>query len=241
MHRYEDGTSAAQIGREIGVSTGSVTYQARKRGIIVRASAEVRKSITQERHLGNGLKLCPKCEISKETYEFYADHSKSDGLHRLCKLCLKARQNNYKLSRTKKQILSRKATDKRYRESARGMELAKKHSRKNSRTTAGRFGSSKCRAIRTGKGWTLAKEEYARLISKPCEYCRGPLPETSTGLDRLDNKIGYSSDNVVPCCSICNYARRDQFTPEEMRVFIGPAVMAVRKARGSKLEEAQNG
>jgi hypothetical protein len=29
------------------------------------------------------------------------------------------------------------------------------------------------------------------------------------GLDRIDNRKGYVSDNIVPCCSDCNLAKRD--------------------------------
>lgn len=55
---------------------------------------------------------------------------------------------------------------------------------------------------------------FHELITKPCHYC-GDL-ETSvekskagfeykyTGLDRIDNSKGYTIDNVVPCCKICN-------------------------------------
>ena len=29
------------------------------------------------------------------------------------------------------------------------------------------------------------------------------------GLDRVDSNLGYTLDNVLPCCSICNYAKQD--------------------------------
>ena len=235
VRRYEDGVPASQIGRDLGVSTSSVTYQIKKRGITLRAAIEVRKSVVQQRHLEGGLKLCPKCENPKPLSAFPIDRSKSDGLHHLCRTCLKARSDEYRRNRTPGQIRSRKATEKKYRESERGRELAKGHSRKSTRSVSGRFSGSRSRAIRGGKTWMLTKEEYRELLSKSCEYCSGPLPETSTGLDRLDNKKGYSLDNVVPCCTLCNYARRDQFTPQEMRKFIGPAIKAVREARAKEV------
>jgi hypothetical protein len=41
----------------------------------------------------------------------------------------------------------------------------------------------------------------------------GPRLEQSkivvNGIDRLDNNIGYTTENSVPCCSICNFAKRD--------------------------------
>jgi 5-methylcytosine-specific restriction endonuclease McrA len=32
---------------------------------------------------------------------------------------------------------------------------------------------------------------------------------TYSGIDRLDNAIGYEPPNCVPCCDICNLAKRD--------------------------------
>lgn len=66
---------------------------------------------------------------------------------------------------------------------------------------------------------------FVTLITSPCHYCGvGPSMCRTTsnasfwynGIDRLDNDNGYESDNVVSCCSICNYAKRamryDHFT-----------------------------
>ena len=43
------------------------------------------------------------------------------------------------------------------------------------------------------------------LISHPCVYC-GETKLRMT-LDRKDNTIGHTKNNVVPCCIRCNYAR----------------------------------
>jgi hypothetical protein len=69
--------------------------------------------------------------------------------------------------------------------------------------------------------FSLTFDEFIKLISKPCYYC-GEEHYIKTvnirfredyilhnGLDRIDNMKGYTINNVVPCCSICNYARRD--------------------------------
>lgn len=36
------------------------------------------------------------------------------------------------------------------------------------------------------------------------------------GLDRVDNKVGYTLDNVVPACKICNHAKVDMSYDEFM-------------------------
>lgn len=65
---------------------------------------------------------------------------------------------------------------------------------------------SVCRhsAHRRGLAFTLDRSEFERLLHLPCLYCgvSGPV-----GLDRVDNCVGYESQNVVPCCRICNVAK----------------------------------
>ena len=53
----------------------------------------------------------------------------------------------------------------------------------------------------------LSFEEFMTFWQKPCYYC-GDKIET-IGLDRVDNKKGYSLDNIVSCCWECNIIKRD--------------------------------
>ena len=66
----------------------------------------------------------------------------------------------------------------------------------------------------------LTKEQFIKLIQKECYYC-GAKPNNIkndknsngeyvyNGIDRIDSNKGYTMDNVVSCCPICNYAKRD--------------------------------
>ncbi len=68
--------------------------------------------------------------------------------------------------------------------------------------------------------WTLSFEEAKSLFLAPCFYC-GALPEREVqaysnvipskvnGIDRIDSSQGYHTNNVVPCCMICNRAKMD--------------------------------
>ncbi len=82
-----------------------------------------------------------------------------------------------------------------------------------------RFTDSKRSAKARNLEWSIPFEIYRELILKSCTYCSGPLPETKTGLDRIDNDKGYLTDNVVPCCRYCNQLRSDIFTYEEFIEF----------------------
>lgn len=68
--------------------------------------------------------------------------------------------------------------------------------------------------------WDLSDEEFDDLVNGRCFYC-GSLPETIrrsrrntgnfiyNGIDRLDSAEGYTPDNVVTACSVCNRAKSD--------------------------------
>ena len=52
------------------------------------------------------------------------------------------------------------------------------------------------------------------ILNKECIYCGS---KEKIGCDRIDNTKGHTYDNVVPCCYICNCARNNNFTFEEMK------------------------
>jgi hypothetical protein len=50
----------------------------------------------------------------------------------------------------------------------------------------------------------ISKDEFINITTKECYYCGREGPN---GIDRIDNEIGYQSDNCVPCCKHCNYVK----------------------------------
>ncbi len=61
-------------------------------------------------------------------------------------------------------------------------------------------------ALQGGRQWSLNFEEWSKLTCQPCIYC-GRKRNTngkSNGLDRVNNKLEYTIDNVVPACWNCN-------------------------------------
>lgn len=91
--------------------------------------------------------------------------------------------------------------------------------------------SYRARAIRSGIPFELTKEQFRELASQPCHYCGVPPENVSyrpsrvakvrgtittgkqrsqwiyNGLDRIDSDKGYTINNVVACCGICNHAK----------------------------------
>ena len=70
-------------------------------------------------------------------------------------------------------------------------------------------------AKRRGFDWKLTEDQFFGITQKDCFYC-GSRPENIAnrnrkngpyiynGIDRKDNKKGYTLDNVVACCKFCN-------------------------------------
>lgn len=72
------------------------------------------------------------------------------------------------------------------------------------RTHKGRFSSLRAQARAAGRTMGISFEYFVILRSHPCNYCGGSLPESGSGMDRLDNRIGYTLSNTVACCGQCN-------------------------------------
>lgn len=70
----------------------------------------------------------------------------------------------------------------------------------------------------------LTRQRFFQLTQTNCVYC-GTKPATKTkatcgsiylynGIDRSNNKLGYTAENCVSCCHRCNYAK-NQMSREE--------------------------
>ena len=106
------------------------------------------------------------------------------------------------------------------------LEATKKYKR-----TKGRYNSAKGYAKCRNKHWSIPKKEYLDLISKPCYYCNLPNGvQVGVGLDRIDNSKGYSLENCVSCCAMCNIIRGDKFSVKEMQQ-IGEVIRIIKQNR----------
>ena len=57
-------------------------------------------------------------------------------------------------------------------------------------------------AILKDREFNLTQEYFTAVIDSPCIYC-GSHDEVN-GIDRIDSNRGYTEDNSVPCCAMCN-------------------------------------
>ena len=74
-------------------------------------------------------------------------------------------------------------------------------------------------AKKRGYEFSLIREQFAALTKQNCWYCgrepsqikRSGYGKAQTksfylynGVDRVDNSVGYTEANCVPCCGMCN-------------------------------------
>lgn len=58
-----------------------------------------------------------------------------------------------------------------------------------------------------GIEFELTIEDATKLFDSECYYCCGKVTTNLMGIDRVDNNKGYQTDNIVPCCAMCNYMK----------------------------------
>lgn len=59
----------------------------------------------------------------------------------------------------------------------------------------------------------LTFEEFSELVIKECYYCHHKVDTEVNGIDRINNSLGYTLENSVPCCEICNRMKHE-YHPE---------------------------
>jgi hypothetical protein len=68
-----------------------------------------------------------------------------------------------------------------------------------------RYKELKKNAKQRGIQMQLSKDEFILISSTSCYFCKGI--NVTLGIDRFDNKLGYTKENCVSCCSVCNYMK----------------------------------
>lgn len=59
-------------------------------------------------------------------------------------------------------------------------------------------------AIKRNIKFELTEEEFKRITRSICYLCGEKGENGSTGVDRVDNNVGYIKENCMPCCRYCN-------------------------------------
>lgn len=87
------------------------------------------------------------------------------------------------------------------------------------------YASYKFSAKKRGYVFEITNDVFQKIISSPCHYCgvekSNKISQESrskytnhvyvveyNGVDRKHNDMGYTIENCVPCCSLCNMAKK---------------------------------
>lgn len=68
------------------------------------------------------------------------------------------------------------------------------------------FKRYKKQAERHKREFTLTIEHFNKHWQTDCYYCGDKLK--MVGFDRIDSNKGYTPDNILPCCTLCNLMKR---------------------------------
>jgi hypothetical protein len=55
----------------------------------------------------------------------------------------------------------------------------------------------------------LNKEQFYGFKKMTCYYCGYFGENKKCGIDRLNSSVDYTMINCVPCCTTCNFVKRD--------------------------------
>lgn len=92
------------------------------------------------------------------------------------------------------------------------------------------FKSYKYSANRRNIVFEITKEKFLSLVNSSCYYCKSApsryfknhnakVGVYYNGIDRLDNTQGYTTNNVVPCCTSCNRAK-SEMSIDEFKIWL---------------------
>ena len=144
----------------------------------------------------NGFKICCRkdCDLVGEPQpvkNFYKCKGNFDGYQGKCIVCEKEYQEKFK---------------KRKREYDKGRSFKnKKYKQDYQQSPQRRMSSYISSAKKRNLVFELSFEQFKKIVFKRCYYC-GQFSENKDfcGIDRVDNNVGYTLENCVSCCDICN-------------------------------------
>jgi len=90
----------------------------------------------------------------------------------------------------------------------RNQDKVKNYNKRFTQTLEGKYRLLKYRHCKRFEDLIITMKDFSKLVIKKCIYCGG---EANKGIDRIDNTKGYTKENSVSCCKICNYMKRDLF------------------------------
>jgi hypothetical protein len=176
-----------------------------KKGIIIKGYMQANKT-------------CTKCFQIKTVDNFYINKLIKSGLQSWCKICTSQSSNDFR----KRYPDRKKAINKKYVVShSEEKSLYDKKWKTEINPQRAIYSNYKVGATSRKILWDITFEQFMIFWQKPCDYCKDPIK--TIGLDRVNSRLGYVIDNLVPCCYPCNRMKsnltRDQFKSHISKIY----------------------
>jgi hypothetical protein len=142
-------------------------------------------------------KICKICHIEKDYSEFHKMKKCIGGVRTVCKECRKEEKKEY---RSRDYVIEKQKTyyqDHKVR--------IRKYLNEHYWSLNGQFHNNKRRAKRDNINFELTEKDCILFYNADCTYCGNKIK--GLGIDRIDSKMGYTLNNIVPCCSKCNFMK----------------------------------
>jgi len=148
-----------------------------KAQILEKKAYNKEKAIFEEKiQLNSNILNCSICKVEYTKYD-----TKNKKVSRLCSKCHEKQH----------EVESKRVRNRNYQEEA--------------KRNVSSYWKSFCRRVeKRDKENTLSESDFINIISKSCYYCGYQNDKEVLGIDRLDNNKGYSLENCVTSCKICN-------------------------------------
>lgn len=88
-------------------------------------------------------------------------------------------------------------------------KVARKYHHLSSARQGQRYSVYKSGAKRRGFEFNLNEVEFEQITNGTCRYCNRTTKDSEIGVDRINSDLGYFMENCQPCCSTCNWMKRD--------------------------------
>jgi len=145
-------------------------------------------------------KICKVCKIEKQYSEFHKSKHSLGGVRTTCKECRKEEKKEYN---TRDYVIEK--NKRKYQENK---ESIRKRLKIYYWTLTSQYHEYKKRAKKRNIDFLISKEDCEKYFNTNCYYCNEII--SGLGIDRIDNEKGYVLDNIVPCCSKCNFMKHVQ-------------------------------
>ncbi len=165
-------------------------------------------------------KRCTKCLKMKFFNEYHKDCQTKDGHQRRCIDCSKQEKQLKKeyYSNYSKQYYIKNIDKKAEYRANNKLKIKEKN-----QSARGRYSVYKSKCKMKSIEFDLTLEVFDQITKLKCYYCDSLENNGINGIDRIDNNLGYTQNNITPCCQICNYMKnnlsKDLFFEQIIKIY----------------------